>query len=98
MSTKPTRQQDQACQKLAQALLLIAEAARLDGRDSLGGGRWLEVARDVVDEQPADFRQQLRVAADARQNRRVGVGRRLLGVAYRTTSSAASRTSAEPAR
>ena len=32
MSTKPTRQQDKACDKLAEALLLITEAARLDGR------------------------------------------------------------------
>jgi hypothetical protein len=48
MATKPTRQQDQACHKLAQALLLIAEAARLDGRDSLGGAGWPEVARAVA--------------------------------------------------
>ena len=48
MATKPTRQQDQACQKLAQALLLIAEAARLDGRNSLGGSGWPEVARAVA--------------------------------------------------
>jgi hypothetical protein len=48
MATKPTRAQDQACHKLAQALLLIAEAARLDGRDSLGGAGWPDVARSVA--------------------------------------------------
>jgi hypothetical protein len=31
MATKPTRLQQQACDKRAQALLLITEAARLDG-------------------------------------------------------------------
>ena len=31
MATKPTRLQEQACDKRAQALLLITEAARLDG-------------------------------------------------------------------
>ncbi len=31
MATRPTRLQQQACDKRAQALLLIAEAARLDG-------------------------------------------------------------------
>ena len=48
MATKPTRQQDQACDKLAQALLLIAEAARLDGRASLGRAELAEVARRVA--------------------------------------------------
>ncbi len=35
MATKPTRQQQQACDQLAEALLLIIEAARLDGRVKL---------------------------------------------------------------
>jgi hypothetical protein len=42
MATQPTRLQQQACDKRAQALLLITEAARLDGgkleRDDL---RWI---------------------------------------------------------
>ncbi len=40
MSTKPTRQQDRGCDQLAQALLLIAEAARLDGRSPLDRASW----------------------------------------------------------
>src|SRR4051794_30822646 len=48
MATKPTRQQDQACTKLAQALLLIAEAARLDGRAALDSKGWSELARSVA--------------------------------------------------
>ena len=35
MSTKPTRQQARGADLLAQSLLLITEAARLDGRSSL---------------------------------------------------------------
>lgn len=35
MSTKPTRQQARGADLLAQSLLLIAEAARLDGRSPL---------------------------------------------------------------
>jgi hypothetical protein len=32
MATKPTRMQQQACDQLAEALVLITEASRLDGR------------------------------------------------------------------
>lgn len=35
MATKPTRRQQQACDRLAESLLLIAEAARLDGGGKL---------------------------------------------------------------
>ena len=35
MATKPTRMQQQACDQLAEALVLITEAARLDGRGGL---------------------------------------------------------------
>lgn len=35
MATKPTRLQQQACDQLAQALVLITEAARLDGKGKL---------------------------------------------------------------
>lgn len=34
--TKPTRQQEQACERLVEALVLVTEAARLDGRASFG--------------------------------------------------------------
>ncbi len=45
MATKPTRQQDRACEKLARALLDVAEAARLDGRSPFGRADLAEVAR-----------------------------------------------------
>jgi hypothetical protein len=32
MATKPTRMQQQACDQLAEALVLITEASRLDGK------------------------------------------------------------------
>jgi hypothetical protein len=35
MATKPTRMQQQACEQLAEALVLITEAARLDGQGKL---------------------------------------------------------------
>ncbi len=35
MATKPTRLQERACDLLAEALLAIADASRLDGRGSL---------------------------------------------------------------
>jgi hypothetical protein len=34
--TKPTRQQEQACDQFAEALLLITEGARLDGKGAFG--------------------------------------------------------------
>jgi hypothetical protein len=34
--TKPTRGQEQACDKLAEALISIAEAVRLDGKSTFG--------------------------------------------------------------
>jgi hypothetical protein len=48
MSTKPTRQQEKGCDKLAEALLLIAEAARLDGRTPFDRVELAEVARRVT--------------------------------------------------
>jgi hypothetical protein len=44
MATKPTRTQEQACDRLAEALLLITEAARLDGRGKLDQGDLAEIA------------------------------------------------------
>jgi hypothetical protein len=44
MSTKPTRQQDRACDLLAEALLSITEAARLDGRATLDAPAFADLA------------------------------------------------------
>jgi hypothetical protein len=48
MSTKPTRQQARGADLLAQALLLIAEAARLDGRSPLDRAGLAELVRRVA--------------------------------------------------
>ncbi len=48
MATRPTREQDQACDRLARALLLIAEAARLDGRSPMDRAGLAEVARQAA--------------------------------------------------
>jgi hypothetical protein len=42
--TKPTRLQEQACEKFAQALLLIADGARQDGKSALS----VEAFRDIA--------------------------------------------------
>jgi hypothetical protein len=44
MATKPTREQQHSCDNLAEALLLITEAARLDGRGQFGAADLGEVA------------------------------------------------------
>jgi hypothetical protein len=48
MVTKPTRMQEQACDRLAEALLLITEAARLDGRGTLDKDDLGEIARRLA--------------------------------------------------
>jgi hypothetical protein len=45
--TKPTRSQEQACDKLAEALVLLTEAARLDGRARFGAAE-LRAAADAL--------------------------------------------------
>jgi hypothetical protein len=44
MATKPTREQERACDLLAGALATIAEAARLDGRAPLDPGSFATLA------------------------------------------------------
>jgi len=48
MGTKPTRSQQQAREKAAEALVLIAEAARLDGGGRLDGPAFADLARRVA--------------------------------------------------
>jgi hypothetical protein len=43
MATKPTRQQQQACDHFAEALILITEGARLDGKGSFAAADLNEV-------------------------------------------------------
>jgi hypothetical protein len=47
MATKPTRQQQQACDQFAEALWLISQAARLDGRGALDAAGLTEVAQRI---------------------------------------------------
>ncbi|WP_165252005.1 hypothetical protein [Paludisphaera soli] len=48
MATKPTRMQQQASEQLAQALVLVTEAARLDGGDRLGRDELREIAERLA--------------------------------------------------
>lgn len=47
MATLPTRPQQQARDRLADALLAIAEASRLDGRDRIGPDDFREIAARI---------------------------------------------------
>src|SRR5262249_9658735 len=47
MATKPTRLQQQACDRLADALIAVAEALRLDGKGRLEADDLRELARLV---------------------------------------------------
>ncbi len=44
MMTKPTRLQEQACERIVEALLLVAEGARLDGKGAFALADFTEVA------------------------------------------------------
>ncbi len=46
--TKPTRLQEQACERLAEALIAITEAARLDGKAAFDRSDLREVAGRLV--------------------------------------------------
>ena len=46
--TKPSRLQEQACERLAEALVLIAEASRLDGKGRLGPAEFAGVASSLA--------------------------------------------------
>jgi hypothetical protein len=48
MATKPTRLQQQACDHLAEALFLITEAFRLDGKGTLGPSDFDELASKIA--------------------------------------------------
>ncbi len=45
MATRPTRQQQQACEQIAEALVMVTEAGRLDGRSRLDRSALEEIAR-----------------------------------------------------
>jgi len=53
MATKPTRQQVEACDQFAEALVLITQAARLDGKGKLDRGDLAEIASRLAQASPA---------------------------------------------
>ncbi|APW59492.1 hypothetical protein [Paludisphaera borealis] len=53
MATKPTRQQVEACDQFAEALVLITQAARLDGKGKLDRGDLGEIASRLAQASPA---------------------------------------------
>jgi hypothetical protein len=46
--TKPTRGQEQACDQLAEALVLIVEAIRLDGKSTFGPAELVAMLSDLA--------------------------------------------------
>ncbi|MDR3617718.1 MAG: hypothetical protein P4L85_00065 [Paludisphaera borealis] len=53
MATKPTRQQVEACDQFAEALVLLTQAARLDGKGKLDRGDLSEIASRLAQASPA---------------------------------------------
>jgi hypothetical protein len=48
MATKPTRQQQQACDHFAEALFLFTQGARLDGQGKLDAADLIEIAQRIA--------------------------------------------------
>jgi hypothetical protein len=48
MATKPTKSQQKALENFAEALVLIADGARLDGKGRLDRGAFLRIAEEVA--------------------------------------------------
>jgi hypothetical protein len=48
MATKPTKSQQKALENFAEALVLIADGARLDGKGKLDRGAFLRIAEEVA--------------------------------------------------
>ncbi|WP_422928513.1 hypothetical protein [Singulisphaera sp. PoT] len=71
--TKPTRLQEQACDRLVDALLLICEAARLDGKGRLGLAEFEEVARRVAQASSAFSLDEIVIRALDRRGKALGL-------------------------
>lgn len=72
MSTKPTKLQLQARDRLAEALNLIADAARLDGRSQITPATWAVVAVHVARASSAFTLDE--IVAKALERRALGIG------------------------
>lgn len=83
--TKPTKGQEQACDRLAEALLLVTEAARLDGKAPFGPAELHDLAERLTMASSAfGLEQVVARALDRRGNSldlRSGTGELLLLVA-----------------
>jgi hypothetical protein len=73
MATKPTRQQQQACDQFAEALWLITQGARLDGRGKLDAANLTEVAQRIAQASSAFGLDDLIVRALQRRVRALGL-------------------------
>lgn len=71
--TKPTRLQEQACDRLAEALVLITEAARLDGKNPFGPADLRETAGRLARASSAFDLDQIVTRALERRGRALGL-------------------------
>ena len=80
MATKPTRQQQLACDRLAEALVLITEAARLDGKGDFNHGTWDDIARRVARASSAFTLDDIVARALERRGRSLGLPSSIAGL------------------
>jgi hypothetical protein len=73
MATKPTRQQQQACDHLAEVLVLITGAARLDGKGKFDESDLNEVARRIAQASSAFRLEEIVARALVRRVRALGL-------------------------
>jgi hypothetical protein len=74
MATKPTREQQKACDHLAEALVLVTEAARLDGKGSFALADLREVANRLLKASSAFQENEIITRALERRCRTLGLG------------------------
>jgi hypothetical protein len=73
MATKPTRQQVEACDRFAEALVLITQAARLDGKGKLDRNDLGEIASRLAQASPAFGLEGIVARAMERRGRSLGL-------------------------
>lgn len=73
MATKPTREQAKACDYFAEALVLITEGSRLDGKVRLAGEALSELASRIASASSAFTRDEIVSRALERRSRNLGL-------------------------